>query len=248
MPNKHANLRAVTRFSGWRAARKWLIGLGALGLVLAILGSEPIRRAVIDLSEMVRGAGKLGVLGFFGLYVLSCLLLLPRSLLSLLAGFSLGLAGGTLLAVGASLTSSACAFWLARRHLAARVRERVDRSTVFRGLDSVARAQPTRFTALWHLSLVLPFGVSNYFMGTTGASFFGFIRGAFLGLPAGTFLYVYMGTLVPSAARIATLELGQSGDAWRFGISVGGLAVTIAVMVWVTRAARRALADLQDPT
>ena len=63
----------------------------------------------------------------------------------------------------------------------------------------------------------------------------------------GTALYVYLGSLAPTAAQLSTAA--QGGGAGRTALYIAGLAATIAVVVIATRAARRALhAELQRTT
>jgi len=65
------------------------------------------------------------------------------------------------------------------------------------------------------------------------------VLASFIGMLPGTFMYVYLGSLVTTAADLT----GASGSAstGKLALTGIGLAATVAVVTMVTRTARRAL-------
>lgn len=91
---------------------------------------------------------------------------------------------------------------------------------------------------LSRLSPAFPFTLLNYLLGLTKVSVGSYALANLIGMLPGTFLYVYIG---------ATLSSGLSEGASLFKqILLGvGLLATVGVVVLVTRAARRAIAEVE---
>ena len=66
-----------------------------------------------------------------------------------------------------------------------------------------------------------------------------YIAASAIGMLPATALYVYLGSLAPTAAQISTAA--EAGGAGRLGLYIAGLAATMVVVVIATRAAKRAL-------
>jgi uncharacterized membrane protein YdjX (TVP38/TMEM64 family) len=96
---------------------------------------------------------------------------------------------------------------------------------------------------LTRLSPVFPFVLLNYFLGLTAVRTGAYVLGNLLGMLPATFLFVYIG----AAARDAL-----AGQPVLQPISISrsfkyiGLAATIAVVVIVTRVARKALREAEQ--
>jgi uncharacterized membrane protein YdjX (TVP38/TMEM64 family) len=71
------------------------------------------------------------------------------------------------------------------------------------------------------------------------------VLGSWIGMLPGTALYVYIGSLVTSASELASGTRPSSGVAGRV-LLVVGLVATLAVVVLVTRIARKALKQALD--
>jgi uncharacterized membrane protein YdjX (TVP38/TMEM64 family) len=71
------------------------------------------------------------------------------------------------------------------------------------------------------------------------------VLGSWIGMLPGTALYVYIGSLVTSASELASGTHPSSGVAGRV-LLVVGLVATLAVVVLVTRIARKALKHALD--
>jgi uncharacterized membrane protein YdjX (TVP38/TMEM64 family) len=84
---------------------------------------------------------------------------------------------------------------------------------------------------------VFPFALLNYAFGLTQVKLSHFVLASWLGMMPGTVLYVYLGSLAQAAAGERTRTAGE----WAF--YAVGLLATVAVTVFLTRVAKRALAQ-----
>ncbi len=199
--------------------------------------SRGLAAVVAWLRETAAAQGMLGPL-FYGLaYIVFTVLLVPGSALTVGAGVTFGLGVGGLTVVLAANIGAALAFLIARYLL----RERVERWLAGRqklsAVDRAVEAQGWRVVALTRLSPVFPFNVQNYFYGLTAVPFPHYVLASVIGMLPGTLLYVYIGA---AGAEVASATGGAAS--WSQTILlVAGLIATLAVVVLITRVARREL-------
>ena len=91
------------------------------------------------------------------------------------------------------------------------------------------------------LSPAFPFNLLNYALGLTKVSLKDYVLGT-TGIIPGTIMYVYLGSL---AGNLATLGAGEtpSNPTITWTIRIVAFIATVAVTVYVTRIARKALKD-----
>lgn len=225
--------------------RALVVGV-VVAILLVLVGVLPIREWLAELAAWLQSAGLAGMVGFGALYALLTVGLVPRAALNLLAGMVYGLVGGTVVAVLASMTGAWLAFVVGRTFLKELVRGAGDRSRVWRALDTVAQRHPIRLTTLWHFSLVLPFSFINYWMGGSEVRTRDFLVGKAIGVFPATAAYVWMGTLIPDVLSLASGELPAEAGGMRAWLLGGGVLMTVVLMVWLGRAAMRALEALAE--
>jgi uncharacterized membrane protein YdjX (TVP38/TMEM64 family) len=89
------------------------------------------------------------------------------------------------------------------------------------------------------LSPVFPFNLLNYAFGLTRVSFWEYFLASWIGMLPATIMYVYVGSLAGTIAGLGGGGRTRTTAEWvLYGI---GLAATVAVTIFVTRLARRAL-------
>ncbi len=206
-----------------------------------------ILRIVNWLRDTAAGFGWLGPLFYAAVYALCVVLFMPGSALTIGAGITFGLGTGTLAVVIAANVGATLSFLIARYVLRRRVEKIVAGRPKLKAVDRAVQTQGWRVVALTRLSPVFPFNVQNYFYGLTGVPLLHFVAASLVGMLPGTLLYVYIGA---ASAEVAEAAGGAAG--WgRTALLVAGLAATIAVVVLVTRVARReldkALAEEEQP-
>jgi uncharacterized membrane protein YdjX (TVP38/TMEM64 family) len=207
--------------------------------VVAAIALLPVSEWMQRLAEWIEGAGLVGAVVYAATYVVATVLLLPASLLTLGAGFAYGPLAGTLLVSPVSVMAATIAFLLGRTVARGWIAARVMRDPRFAAVDAAIEREGLTIVILLRLSPILPFGLLNYALGLTRVRLRDYVLGSFIGMLPATFLYVYLGSLVTTAASLgssaATAGRGQQMIYW------SGLAATVLVTVFVTRLARRAL-------
>jgi uncharacterized membrane protein YdjX (TVP38/TMEM64 family) len=218
--------------------RRILFATAAAAVVLATV-SLPLGGWMRGLVEWIQGAGAVGVVVYAASYVAATVLLLPGSILTLGAGFAYGPLAGTLLVSPVSVTAATVAFLLGRTVARGWIAERVSRDPRFAAIDAAIEREGLKIVLLLRLSPILPFSFLNYALGLTRVRLHHYVLGSFVGMLPATFLYVYLGSLVTTAASLGAGE-ATTGTAQQV-IYWGGLAAAVLVTVFITRLARHAL-------
>ncbi|MBI3192573.1 MAG: TVP38/TMEM64 family protein [Pedosphaera parvula] len=182
-----------------------------------------------EVVQWIDGLGYLGPLVFVLLYITSCILLLPGSVLTLGAGLVFGLVKGFLcVSIGSTIGATLC--FLIGRYLARDwVARKIERNEKFKAVDQAIAQEGWKIVGLLRLSPVFPFNVLNYSLGLTRVSLRDYVLASWIGMMPGTMMYVYFGTLGRGIPRDNPLL-------------IVGLIATVLATVLITRSAQRALA------
>ncbi|MCA1563511.1 MAG: TVP38/TMEM64 family protein [Acidobacteria bacterium] len=227
--------------------RRVLLVLVIVAMFAAAAYFLPIAGWTTSLAERARGTGALGVAIFVAAYVAATVAILPGSILTLAAGFAYGPGWGLAIASPASVAGATAAFLLGRTLLRDWAVRKTSDSARVRAIGQAVEREGFKLVLLLRLSPLLPFNLLNYALSLSNVRVRTYVAASALGMLPGTALYVYLGSLAPTAAQLSAAAEG--GGASRAALYVAGLAATIAVVVIVTRAARRALdAELQRTT
>jgi uncharacterized membrane protein YdjX (TVP38/TMEM64 family) len=216
-------------------ALKWvLLALAVAGVVVAgrLL---PVAAWTKELEGWISSLGTAGYLAFYAIYVVAALLFVPGSALTIAAGFLFGLWRGTALVSAAATTAAGLGFLIARHAARGAVEARARKDPRFAAIDQAIGERGWKVVALLRLSPVVPFSIGNYFYGLTAIGFGPYLLTSWLAMLPGTVLYVYLGAAGKAAAHGA-------GRTALENVYLGvGLAATVAVTVYLTKVARRAL-------
>ncbi len=229
----------------YASAAKWLSAVLIAVSVILIVRRLPLGPAVQALEEWIAGLGIWGVAVFVVLYVIAVVLLLPASPLTLAAGALFGLAGGTAVASVASTTGAALSFLVGRYLARDRVAKWVARYPKFAAIDRAVTVGGWKIVGLLRLSPAVPFNLQNYLYGISGIRFWPCVLTSWAAMLPGTFLYVYLGH-VGRAGLEASAGEGRSRSPAEWAMMAVGLLATIAVTVYATRLARRAIREQAD--
>lgn len=204
-------------------------------------------------QELLRGAlewvnelGSVGAIAFILIYLLATVAFFPGSILTLGAGVVFGVVLGSLYVfIGATLGATA-AFLVGRYLARGWVSKKIAGNTKFRAIDEAVGREGFKIVLLTRLSPVFPFNLLNYAYGVTGVSLKDYVL-ASVGMIPGTIMYVYIGSLAGSLATLGTgAQPTNPGVQW--AIRIIGFIATVAVTIYVTRVARKALAEaVPDP-
>jgi uncharacterized membrane protein YdjX (TVP38/TMEM64 family) len=223
-----------------KAIRWASVAVIALGIVV-ILHRFPVEPAVRKLEDWSEGLGIWGPLAIGLLYVAAVVALLPGSALTLAAGALFGLIGGTIVASLASTTGAALAFLIGRYVARYRIQALLPRYPTFDALDTAISESGWKIVALLRLSPAVPFNLQNYLYGLTGIRFWPYLLTSWLAMLPTTFLYVYLGDLGREGLQAAAGNAKHSRSAAEWAMLIVGLPATVAVTVYLTRLAQKAL-------
>jgi pyruvate/2-oxoglutarate dehydrogenase complex dihydrolipoamide dehydrogenase (E3) component/uncharacterized membrane protein YdjX (TVP38/TMEM64 family) len=214
-------------------------GLAALAAGVWFL---PVRQWFTQFESFVGSLGALGPIVVILVYVLTTVLFVPGSAITIGAGTLFGLKTGFLVVlVGANL-GALCSFLLARSFLRDKVARWAAANPKFRSLDQAIGKQGFKMVFLARLSPIFPFVLLNYLLGVTAVPTGAYVLANLFGMLPGTFLFVYIG----AAARDALAGQAGSTDIYQQISKYVGLAATFAVVVLVTRVARKALREAEQ--
>ncbi|MCI0387225.1 MAG: TVP38/TMEM64 family protein [Acidobacteria bacterium] len=213
----------------------------ALWIALVILGIGvgflflPIRQWVLPLQDEIKNLGPIAPVVVVIGYVVLTVLLIPGSLLTLIAGGVFGLWKGLVVVVIGANIGALGSFLLSRTFLQERVLNWAARNPRFASLDRAIAREGFKVVLLSRLSPVFPFTLLNYFLGLTNVGVSSYVLANLIGMLPGSFLYVYLG---------ATARQALAGGS-NLIFTLIGLGATIALVMVVTRAARNAMSQIE---
>lgn len=230
--------------SEWIACRAGVIKWFSAGLIvlalLVLMRTLPLERVTEAFKAWIDGLGMWGPVVLGLCYVAATLLFLPGWVLTIAAGALYGLITGTIVVSIGSTTGAALAFLIARYLARERVSRQIARYPKFAAVDRAIGEQGWKIVALLRLSPAVPFNLQNYLYGLTAIRFWPCVLTSWLAMLPGTFLYVYIGSVGGAAVKAAAE--GKSPAGWgEWTARIVGLVATVAVTVYVTRIAHRAM-------
>lgn len=210
-----------------------------IALVVLVIGVSflflPIRQWVLPLQDEIRNLGPIAPVAVAIGYVALTVLLVPGSVLTLIAGGVFGLWQGLIVVIIGANAGALCSFLLARTFLRDKVSTWAAENPRFASLDRAIEREGFKVVLLSRLSPVFPFTLLNYLLGLTSVRVSSYVIANLIGMLPGTFLYVYLG---------ATAQQALTGSS-NLIFTLIGLIATIAVVVVVTRAARKAMTQIE---
>ncbi len=211
-------------------------------LVVAFLGVGAWAFVHFDGKVLLQSAlEKIAELGIWGpvlfilIYIVATVFLIPGSVLTLGAGAVFGVAKGSIV-VSVAATLGATAAFLVGRYLARDwVTKKISGNETFTSIDKAVADEGWKIVGLTRLSPVFPFTLLNYAFGLTRVSLRDYFFASWIGMMPGTVSYVYLGAL----ANAGIQSEGRTPGQW--ALLIVGLLATIAVTVFVTLIAKKAL-------
>ncbi len=196
------------------------------------------------LLAWVHDQGAVGVLIFGAVYIAATVLFVPGSILTLGAGFIYGVVWGSIYISIASTIGATAAFLVGRYFARDWVASRVAGNERFAAIDRAVGREGWKIVGLTRLSPIFPFNLLNYAYGLTKVSLRDFFFASWIAMFPGTVMYVYIGSLAGNLATLGAQERARTPLEW--ALYALGLVATVAVTIFVTRLARRALAREVD--
>jgi uncharacterized membrane protein YdjX (TVP38/TMEM64 family) len=218
-----------------------VVGLVLVATVLALFSQFNLREPFRKLFEWIQSLGVFGPAMFILIYIAACVLLIPGSLLTLGAGIVFGVIRGTIFVmIGATLGATAA--FLAGRYLARGwVSKRIAANARFKAIDEAVAREGWKIVGLTRLSPILPFTFLNYAFGVTRVALRDYFFATLVGMIPGTLLYVYVGSLLGDLGDLGKAD--RSKSPWEWALYAAGLLATVAVTIFLTRLAKKALSE-----
>jgi len=229
-----AKARAVK--SG-RAYGKWALAVLVLLALAAGSWLLPVREWADGFQRWIEDLGAFGFVAFAAVYIVATVLLVPVSVLTVVAGLAFGVVAGFPLVVLSATIGATLAFLVARYWLHDRVNALVGNRPGLKAVNQAISEEGWKIVFLLRLSPVLPFNLQNYFYGVTDVKLVHYVPATFLGILPGTLLYVYLG----SAGKAAS---GEGGGPLQWLFFATGLLATVAVAWFVTTKAKAKLKEI----
>ena len=229
----------VRRFLARAYSREALLYLAAvLLLIVAIvfLGRD-LEHHINAIESWIMMLGPWGVVAFVLLFALTASLMLPDTVLCIIAGALFGLGWGTATVLAGSMLAVTMQYALSRRLLRARIQRMLAARPSLVAIQRAISRDEFRLQVFLRLTPLNPATIS-YLLGAVGVRFSGFLI-ACLALTPNLVIEVYFGHVGKHVARLAGSDK-QMVHLHDLAI-IGGLAVCIAVMVFVSRMARKAV-------
>lgn len=189
--------------------------------------------------QWIENLGPKGAIAFILIYIVATVAFLPGTILTVGAGVIFGVVLGSIYVfIGATLGATA-AFLVGRYLARGWISKKIESNDNFNAIDRAVGKEGFKIVLLTRLSPVFPFNLLNYAFGVTGVSLRDYFFGC-IGIIPGTILYVYIGSLAGNLAMIGA-ENQPTNLTVKWAIRIVGLIATVAVTIYVTRIARKAL-------
>ncbi len=224
-------------------ASKAIILVCIAGALVTIFLFLPVREWFMHFETYVKSLGALGPVLVAAVYVLCTVMFVPASALTIGSGTLFGLKTGFIVVVIGANVGALCSFLLARSFLREKVVVWAAAHAKFRALDQAIGKRGFKMVLLTRLTPVFPFVLLNYFLGLTAVRTSAYILANLIGMLPAMFLFVYIG----AATRDALAgPVDGSADFYQQVFKYVGLAATIALLVVITRIARKALREAEQ--
>jgi uncharacterized membrane protein YdjX (TVP38/TMEM64 family) len=223
-------------------------------LVAAPVQADTLANSGFNPQELLRNAlqwvgdlGAIAPIAFMLTYIVATVAFLPGSVLTLGAGVLFGIIQGSLYVFVGATIGATLAFLVGRYLARGWISKKIAGNQKFSAIDRAVGQEGFKIVLLTRLSPVFPFNLLNYGLGVTGVALKDYVL-ASVGMIPGTIMYVYIGSLAGSIATIGGDTDTNANPLAQWAIRIVGLIATIAVTLYVTKIARKALDESIDTT
>ena len=180
---------------------KPVLGIFLLTVFIVLSRVFELETKINDMQEWVAGLGVLGPIVFAAIYVVATVLILPGSILTIMAGVIFGSVVGVLtVIVGATVGASLC-FLISRYFARDFVNSILSKNEKFVKLDSLVEKNGAIIIAITRLVPLFPFNLLNFGFGLTKVPFGVYVVWSAVCMLPGTILYVVGSDAITTAIR-----------------------------------------------
>ena len=195
--------------------------------------------------QWVNDLGAIAPIAFMLIYIVATVAFLPGSVLTLGAGVVFGVIQGSIYVFIGATIGATLAFLVGRYLARGWISQKIAGNKKFSAIDRAVGNEGFKIVLLTRLSPVFPFNLLNYGLGVTGVSLKDYVL-ASIGMIPGTIMYVYIGSLAGSIATIGSETQPDANPIAQWAIRILGFVATVAVTLYVTKIARKALDESID--
>ena len=221
-------------------ARVIVISILFVALAITVMVYFDAHEEVLQLLDWLDAQGIWGPLLFIAVMMLVVVFLLPGVIFTTGAGFVFGVIEGTACVVIGTTLGATLAFLTARYLFGDRSSQFVLRHARLRLVTEEFTLRGWKIVLLTRLVPFFPFKLSNYFFGLTQFSLRGFVAGTFVGIFPFSLHNVYLGSIAADISLKGVRNADRSPVEW--GLYGAGFLVTVGLVIYLNRLARRALA------
>ena len=197
--------------------------------------------------QWVDDLGAIAPIAFMAIYIVATVAFLPGSVLTLGAGVLFGIVKGSIFVFFGATIGATLAFLVGRYLARGWISKKIEGNQKFKAIDKAVGKEGLKIVLLTRLSPIFPFNLLNYGLGVTGVSLKDYVLGS-AGMIPGTIMYVYIGSLAGSIATIGGETQPDANPVAQWAIRIIGLIATVAVSLYVTKIARKALDESIETT
>jgi len=198
-----------------------------------------------DALQKVESLGAIAPIAFMLIYIVATIAFLPGSIPTLGAGVLFGIIQGSIYVFIGATIGATLAFLIGRYLARDWISKKIAGNKKFSAIDRAVGKEGFKIVLLTRLSPIFPFNLLNYGMGITGVSLKDYVL-ASVGMIPGTIMYVYIGSLAGSLATIGGETQTDANPIAQWAIRIIGFIATVAVTLYVTKIARKALDESID--
>ncbi len=221
--------------------RNILISTLIVALIVGVMIWFDWHREVIRLLQWLNDQGPLVSLMFILIMALVVVLLLPGVFFTTGAGFVFGVVEGTLYVVIGTTLGAVIAFLIARNFFGERAARWITKRAKIHIVTQELSKQGWKIIMLSRLVPFFPFKLSNYFFGLTPVSLRDFALGTLIGLIPFSLHNVYLGAMAAMGLQ------ADNVSGWQWLLYGLGFLATIALVYYLNRIAKQALAKITEP-
>ncbi len=214
--------------------RKWVLLATIVTALIVLFTMFDVRGMIASTLETVEKLGAWGPILFILVYIVATVFFIPGSALTFGAGTLFGVVWGSVYVSLASTLGATAAFLVGRYLARGFVEKKVEGNERFATIDRAVSEEGWKIVGLTRLSPVFPFSLLNYAFGLTNVKLSHYMIASWIGMMPGTVMYVYLGSIAGAA--------GQEKTPAQWALYGVGLVATIAVTVFITKLAQKALA------
>jgi uncharacterized membrane protein YdjX (TVP38/TMEM64 family) len=231
------------RRAGWLKIAIGLVAAVVL-LVLAVAIGPDIGEKVVAMERWIAGHGVWGPVIYIGVVIVLTSMFFPDTALAAAAGVMFGLVTGSVVMIIGSVVTQGIAFGISRYFLSHRVRRALNQRPKLAAIERAVNGQGLRLQLMLRLTPLNPVAISHV-IGVTRIGFPTFLV-ACAGLIPGMIVEVYFGYTAKHMLKVAGNVHEHS--TLHTAMTISGLVVCVLMMMYVTRMARKALAESEQQT